>query len=111
MAAGTCAAASGAPKQSVFACSLSDGAPLERLVFEMPANAVNFNRTVVVSDGNGNELERGSISRVRLSRAGQTVVSQNLVIDLNLPAMKQFTVTVENGDDAPLPISQVRPLL
>ena len=110
MAAGTCAAASGAPKQSVFTCSVSDGVPLERIVFEMPANAVNFNRTVVVSDEKGSELERGSISRVRISRAGQTVVSESLTLDLNLRTTNQITVAVQNGDDAPLPVAQVRPL-
>ncbi len=110
MAAGTCAAASGAPKQSVFTCSVSDGVPLERIVFEMPANAVNFNRTVVVSDEKGSELERGSISRVRISRAGQTVVSESLRLDLNLRTTNQITVAVQNGDDAPLPVAQVRPL-
>ena len=108
--AGTCGATSGPPKRSVFACSLSDGMPLERIVFEMPANAVNFNRTVVVNDEKGSELERGSISRVRLSRAGQTVVSEDLAMGLNLRTTSRITVVVENGDDAPLPVVQVRPL-
>jgi Protein of unknown function (DUF3999) len=108
--AGTCAAASGAPKQSAFACSLSDGVPLERIVFELPVNSVNFNRTVVISDEKGNELERSSISRVRLTRAGQTVVSEDLALGLNVRSTNRITVTVENGDDTPLPIAQVRPL-
>jgi Protein of unknown function (DUF3999) len=110
MAAGTCAAGSRAPKQSVFKCLLSDGVPLERIVFDMPGNAVNFNRTVVISDEKGSEVERGSISRVRVSRAGQTVVSEYLALDLNLPTTGRITVAVENGDDAPLPVAQVRPL-
>jgi hypothetical protein len=108
--AGTCAAGSGAPKQSAFTCTLPDGTPLERIVFELPASAVNFNRTVVVSDDKGNELEQGSISRVRISRAGQTVVSEGLAVDLNLRTTNRITVAIENGDDAPLPVAQVRPL-
>jgi hypothetical protein len=108
--AGTCAAGSGAPKQSVFTCTLPDGTPLERIVFELPASVVNFNRTVVVSDDKGNELEQSSISRVRISRAGQTVVSESLAVDLNLRATNRITVARENGDDAPLPVAQVRPL-
>ncbi len=110
VSAGSCAVAPAVPKQSVFACSLFEGGPLQRITFEMPANAVNFNRTVVVSDEKGNELGRGSISRVRLSRAGQTVVSENLVLDLNLRTTNHITAAVENGDDAALPIQQVRPL-
>jgi hypothetical protein len=110
ISAGSCAASSAAPKQSVFACSISEGVPLERIVFEMPSNAVNFNRTVVVSDEKAGELARGSISRVRLTRAGQTVVSEGLALELNLRAPGRITVTVENGDDAALPVLQVRPL-
>jgi Protein of unknown function (DUF3999) len=108
--AGNCTAASGGFKHRVFACSLSDGVPLDRIIFEVPANTVNFNRTVVVSDEKGSELERGSISRVRLSRAGQTVVSEDLALDPNLRTTNRLTVAIENGDDAPLLIQQVRPL-
>jgi hypothetical protein len=108
--AGTCSATSGAPKQSTFACAISDGEPLERIVFELSPSAVNFNRTIVVSDEKGNELAGGSISRVRLTRAGQTVVSEDLALNANLLAPGRITVAVENGDDAPLPVAQVRPL-
>lgn len=106
--AGACAAASGAPKQSAFTCTLTDGIPLERVAFEIPASAVNFNRAVVVSDDKGNELEQGSISRVRITRAGQTVVSESLAVDLNLRTTNRITVAIENGDDAPLLVTQVR---
>jgi hypothetical protein len=70
---------------------------------------VNFNREVSVSDETGNQFERASISRVRINRAGQAVVSQELSLDLDSrsPALK---ITVENGDDAPLPIQQLRVL-
>jgi hypothetical protein len=108
--AGKCEAASSAPKQSVFTCSLTDGAPLERIVFEIPGNTVNFNRTIMVNEEKGSEVERGSISRVRLSRAGQSVVSEGLALDLNLRGTSRITVVVDNGDDPPLSGVQVRPL-
>jgi hypothetical protein len=108
--AGNCTLASGDPKQSVFDCSLSAGMPVERLAFDLPATAVNFNRTVVVSDEKGNELERGSISRVRMNRAGQIVISEDLAIDLYHHRKEQIRITIENGDDAPLPVQQLRPL-
>ena len=107
--AGTCAAVPGGPKRNVFECSLSERVPLERIAFELPPSAVNFNRTVILTDDKGSELERGSISRVRMKRAGQTVVSENLALDL-YPVSEQIKVAVENGDDTPLPIVQVRPL-
>lgn len=105
--AGTCTPVPGAPKQSAFACTLSDGVPLERITFELSENAVNFNRTVVVSDEKGNEVGRGTIRRVRISRAGQLVVSESLAVDLNLRSANRITVAIENGDDAPLPVAQV----
>ena len=107
---GTCTATSSVPKQSAFACTISDGAPLDRLVFDLPSSAVNFNRTVVVSDAKRGELARGSISRLRVARAGQTVVSEDLALNLSLPIASRVTVVIENGDDAPLPVIQVRPL-
>ena len=108
--AGTCTATSSLPKQSVFACTIPDGVPLDRIVFDLPASAVNFNRTVVLRDDKGSELARGSISRVRVARAGQTVVSEDLALNLSLPITSRVTVAIENGDDAPLPVTQVRPL-
>ena len=108
--AGSCDVAPAASKQSVFACHLFEGGPLERITFELPTSVVNFNRTVVVSDERGSELEYGSISRVRLSRAGQMVGSESLALDLSLTNTNHITVAVENGDDAPLPIQQVHPL-
>ena len=108
--AGNCTAVSGAPKRSVFECSLVDGMPIERLTFELPPSAVNFNRAVVVSDEKGSELQRGSISRVRVNRAGQTVISEDLAVDLYPRTAKQIRVALENGDDAPLLIQQVQPL-
>ena len=108
--AGTCAQASGGPKQSVFNCTPMEGMTIERLTFELPANATNFNRTVIVSGDKGLELERGSISRVRVNRAGQTVVSEDLNIDLHPEFTSQIRISIENGDDAPLPIQQLRPL-
>jgi len=108
--AGTCAAAASLAKQSTFACSIFEGMPVERVAFDLPASAVNFNRTVIVIGENGNEFAEGSISRVRLNRAGQSVVSETLAIDLHSYPARQLKVIIENGDDRPLPIQQVRPL-
>ncbi len=108
--AGECRAIPSSSRQSAFECTLFDGMPVERLSFELPANAVNFNRTVIVSDEKGSEFQRGAISRVRMNRAGQAVVSENLVADLFPPPSKQIKVAVENGDDAPLPIKSIQPL-
>jgi hypothetical protein len=108
--AGQCNPAAAQPRQSVYQCSILDGMPVERLSFSIPASSVNFNRTVVLADEHGNEFQRGAISRVRMNRGGQAVTSENLDIDVYPQSTKHVSLTVENGDDPPLPISQVRPL-
>ncbi len=108
--AGTCTQVSGGPKHSAFHCTPLQGMTIERLAFELPPNVTNFNRTVTFAMDTGLEFESGSISRVRVNRAGQTVVSEDLNIDLHPQFTSQIRISVENGDDAPLPIQQVRPL-
>ena len=108
--AGECKPMPGGSKESLFECALLDRVPVERLAFDLPANAVNFNRTVVVSDEKGNEIERASISRVRLNRGGQSVTSDDLTIDIYSRTASAVKVAIENGDDKPLPMEQVRPL-
>ena len=98
------------PKESLFECALLDRVPLERLAFDLPVSAVNFNRAVVVSDEKGNEIEHASISRVRLNRGGQSVTSDDLTIDIGSHATGAVRLAIENGDDRPLPIEEVRPL-
>lgn len=108
--AGECTPATGQAKQSVYQCSVPGGMPVERITFSIPADRVNFNRTVVLSDELGIEFQRGSISRVRMNREGRQVTSEELSLDLYPETRKQIRVTVENGDDPPLPIERVQPL-
>ena len=106
--AGECQPAAGSPRQSVFHCSVIGKAPVERISFAIASDRVNFNRTVIISDASGNEFQRGSISRVRMNRGGQVVTSEGLTIDTHPQIARQITVTVENGDDPPLPIEKVQ---
>jgi hypothetical protein len=108
--AGQCTAGASPPKRSVYQCSIFDGMPVERIAFHVPPAAVNFNRTVVLSDARGNEFQRASVSRVRVNRGGQSVTSEDLDIDVDGPSTKQITATIENGDDPALPIQLVQPL-
>jgi Protein of unknown function (DUF3999) len=108
--AGDCKPIPGAPKETAFECSLFEGVPLDRLAFDLPVSAVNFNRTVIVSDERGNGLERGAISRVRMNRAGQSIVSEDLELDLYGRPGNRLKVAIENGDDKPLVIEHVRAL-
>jgi len=108
--AGQCTAGASQPKRSLYQCSIFEGMPVERITFHVPPATVNFNRTVVLSDAGGNEFQRGSISRVRVNRGGQSVTSEDLDIDVYGQSTKQITATIENGDDPALPIELVQPL-
>jgi hypothetical protein len=108
--AGECAQSSGAEKASTFECSLHERVPIERVSFEVATNSINFNRPVVISDEPRNELGRSAISRIRVNRAGQSVTSESLNVDLYPRRATKIRVVVENGDDQPLPITRVVPL-
>jgi hypothetical protein len=114
--AGQCEPTTGLAKQSTFACTLSDGMPLERIAFDIgPANGPghtrdgrNFSRTVIVTDEKGREIQSGSISRVFVKRGGETVSNEDLAIEVYPRIVNRIRVIVENGDDAPLPISRIQ---
>jgi hypothetical protein len=108
--AGQCTAGASQSRRSLYQCSIFAGMPVERITFHVPRATVNFNRTVVLTDAGGNEFQRGSISRVRVNRGGQSVTSEDLDIDVYGQSTKQITATIENGDDPALPIEVVQPL-
>lgn len=113
--AGQCSAVASSPRQSTFECTMNDGMPLERIAFQLqPTNGAagqsNFSRVVTLFDEKGSEIQIGSISRVQVKRAGQTVSNENLTIDVYPRVSRNIRVVVENKDDAPLPIMQVQPL-
>ena len=89
-------------RQTVILLNLPPKMPVDRITFVVPARRVNFRRAVTMITADGTQITHGDISRIRMTRAGQTAVSENL--DLDLPDMRTpaLTITVENGDDPPL---------
>lgn len=102
--------ASAQPKSTAFSCQDTTATPVDHIEFQVAPTAVNFRRTVIVTDSKGAEVANGEISRIRILRAGQSVVSESLAVDLPDMREKQLTISVENGDDAPLPVLAVQPL-
>jgi hypothetical protein len=97
--------------------------PVERVSFVLAQGfAANFSRAVrvnaqadAVDDGGREALPEevsGNIQRVHASEAGHEIDSEQLVVDAvlgaNLQHAAKVTVTIENGDDQPLPIAAVR---
>jgi hypothetical protein len=110
-------------RQSVATFELPARVPVERVSFAIaPGFAGNFSREVRVSaltaasDQDGRaplpEVVNGSILRVHASEAGREIRSEHLgvpaVLGANLQRTAKVEVTVENGDDQPLPITSVR---
>lgn len=109
--AGSCqVATASAHNQTVVSCQSDAAMPVDRIVFQIAPELVNFRRTVTVEDAGGNELARGSITRVRMSRNGQAVVSEELSVDVPEVRSKQIKVTVENADNSPLAIQSTQML-
>jgi hypothetical protein len=114
--AGQCEPAAGLAKQSTFDCTLGDGMPLERIAFNVGSakgsgatgSDRNFSRTVIVTDEKGSEIQSGAINRLFVKRGGETVSNEDLAIDVYPRVAKKVHVIVENGDDAPLPISRIQ---
>jgi hypothetical protein len=94
-------------RNTFFDCSSVAGVPVDRVLFDVPSSRVNFRRSVVV-EVDGQVVARGEISRIRLTRGGQSVVTENLGVDLSGIRGKSIKVTVENGDDAPLPLEATK---
>ena len=96
--------------QTLAECALEPAMPVDRIVFQIAPDSVNFLRTAAVQDANQNEIVRCAISRVRMNRNGQTIASEDLNVDLPSVRSRQLKIIVENGDNAPLPIQTVQVL-
>jgi hypothetical protein len=108
--AGTCASPQQQGKNTIVRCSLAPGVPLERMQFEVPSSQVNFRRNVSIGSG-AIQIANGDISRVRISRGGTEVVSEQMFVDVPGEIDKRdITVTMANGDDPPLRSMSVQPL-
>jgi len=106
-------------RQTVANLPLSERVPVERVGFELaPEFKANFSRDVLISarpEGTpttAGENISGTIFRVHLTRAGREIRQQELSVPATLGANLQGSATVEitvnNGDDVPLPIKDVR---
>ena len=81
---------------------------------------VNFRRAVTVTDSTGRYESGGEITRVRLNRAGTTVVSEELDLGIaggdfdsnpvpgSAKPSRQIVITIDNGDNPPLAITAVK---
>lgn len=106
-------------RQTIATFSLHERIPVERISFDIaPSFKANFSRDVHVYDrpegtpATSGENVSGTILRVHLAQAGREINQQQLsipaILGSNLQSPATVEVAIDNGDDAPLPISAVR---
>lgn len=106
---GSCAVPEQKPHLTLITCAVPDRVPLNRITFQIDPAQVNFRRSVMVEDGQGQPFANGEISRVRINRAGTRVTNEELSVNL-WHTSGPIAINVDNGDNPPLAIQSVQPL-
>lgn len=107
------------PRQSLARLQIPQRVPIERVSFRLdPAFHANFSRDVLVSShalgapANSGDSVQGTIQHVDLTEAQReihlTELSLPAILGANLQSPAEVDVAVQNGDDAPIPITAVQ---
>jgi hypothetical protein len=110
--AGSCGPAEQKGRDTVVTCTLLPGAPLGRLAFGVAPDLYNFRRTVTIAGENGVDLQRASISRIRMEKARPPVVAEELTPRVPCTCKPDLTIlriAIDNGDDPPLSGLRIEP--
>jgi hypothetical protein len=102
---GSCGAPSQIARTTVISCNAPLHVPVDRVRFHVDPKQVNFRRAIVLSDASDHYYGTGEITRVRMNRAGTTVVSEEMDVPIEDRGSGQLMITVDNGDNPPLAIS------
>lgn len=118
--AGSCGTPLQKQRDAVITCEVGFRIPVDRIRFQVDARQVNFRRAVTVTDSTGRYESGGEITRVRLNRAGTTVVSEELDLGIaggdldpnpvpgSAKPSRQIVITIDNGDNPPLAVTAVK---
>ena len=109
ISAGRCHSSEQVGRTTRIACDLDPRVPVGRMSFTVPADLINFRRTVSVSDSQGTQLCRGSISRIRMKSGGKEVVTDDLALSSCAAKTNQVVIEIYNGDNTPLPVETAEP--
>jgi len=105
---GSCGAPAQMQRTTVINCEWPLKVPLDRVRFEVDAKQINFRRVVALTESADRYESSGEITRVRLNRAGTTVVSEEMDVRVAGQSSGRITITVDNGDNPPLAIAAVQ---
>ena len=107
--AGDCQHSGEQKHNTIFTCEVPSSMPIDRIVFDAPAALANFRRRVTVTGDRGTQIASGTISRIRLNRAGASAVSEDLALNIFGDYTSHLTVAIDNGDDPPISFARVQP--
>lgn len=94
---------------TIFTCEVPTSMPIDRIVFEVPSSRANFRRQVSVTNDKGTQIAAGSISRIRMNRAGTTALTEDLTLNIFRDYSGRLTITIDNADDPPISFERVQP--
>jgi len=106
---GSCATPQQKPRATVIVCDVPPKVPLNRILFQVAPDQVNFRRTVAVENTKGEQEASGEITRVRVNRAGTLVTNEELAINVT-GTPGQLALSIDNGENPPLAILGAQPL-
>jgi hypothetical protein len=107
---GSCATPQQLGHSTVIQCEIPPHVPLDRIEFQIAPQQVNFRRVVSIENAKGQQIAAGEITRVRITRGGTSVTSEELAINIYERPEEHFKITVQNGDNPPLNVAGVQPL-
>jgi hypothetical protein len=105
---GSCGTPTRMLRTTVINCEWPLKVPLDRVRFEVDAKQINFHRAIILTESADRYESSGEITRVRLNRAGTTVVSEEMDVRVAGETSGRITITVDNGDNPPLAIAAVQ---
>lgn len=95
-------------RETTFAFTVPRNTPVERVTFEIAPQQPNFRRSVQVYGENNLPSSAGEISRIHLQRNGQKIDSELTAVTIHHSGPGSFHVSVLNGDDVPLKITNAK---
>jgi hypothetical protein len=92
-------------KDTLFAFSIPEHVPVERMSFTIDPGQKNFRRNVDIQDEKGQLIGAGEISRIHSQRNGQTIDVEEPLLAVRFVGPGSYRVLIHNGDDAPLQVT------
>lgn len=93
---------------TVLTFSVPNNVPVERVIFAIDPAQQNFRRPVGIQSDKGAWSGSGEITRIHMLRSGQKIDVDQTALDIEGTGPATLKIKIQNGDDAPLNITDAR---